>query len=70
LILKRASYFLAFTGVVIGALATVRIGAIVVAVATALFIAPDFRQARTIEKIVPIALIVSLITSAWALPRR
>jgi uncharacterized membrane protein len=70
LILKRASYFLAFTGVVIGALATVRIGAIVVAVATALFIAPDFRQARTIEKIVPIALIVSLITIALALPRR
>jgi uncharacterized membrane protein len=70
LILKRASYFLAFTGVVIGALATVRIGAIVVAVATALFIAPDFRQARTIEKIVPVALIVSLITIALALPRR
>jgi uncharacterized membrane protein len=70
LILKRTSYFLAFTGVVIGALATVRIGAIVVAVATALFIAPDFRQARTIEKIVPVALIVSLITIALALPRR
>ena len=64
------SYFLAFSGVVLGALATVRIGAIVVAIATALFIAPDFRQARTIEKIVPIALIVSLITIALALPRR
>jgi hypothetical protein len=70
LIAKRASYFLAFSGVVLGALATVRIGAIVVAIATALFIAPDFRQARTIEKIVPIALIVSLITIALALPRR
>jgi hypothetical protein len=67
---KRASYFLAFAGVFLGALATVRIGAIVVALATALFIAPDFRQARTIEKIVPIALIVSLITIALALPRR
>ena len=68
--MKRASYFLAFVGVILGALATVRIGAIVVAIATALFIAPDFRQARTIEKIVPIALIVSLITIALALPRR
>jgi len=70
LIARRASYFLAFSGVVLGALATVRIGAIVVAIATALFIAPDFRQARTIEKLVPIALIVSLITIALALPRR
>jgi len=67
---KRASYFLAFAGVLLGALATVRIGAIVVALATALFIDPDFRQARAIEKIVPIALIVSLITIALALPRR
>ena len=68
--MKRASYFLAFAGVILGALATVRLGAIVVAFATALFIAPDFRRARTIEKIVPIALIVSLITIALALPRR
>jgi hypothetical protein len=68
--MKRASYFLAFAGVILGALATVRIGAIVVAIATGLFIAPDFRRARTIEKIVPIALIVSLITIALALPRR
>ena len=68
--MKRASYFLAFAGVILGALATVRLGAIVVAFATAIFITPDFRQARTIEKIVPIALIVSLITIALALPRR
>ena len=68
--MKRASYFLAFVGVILGALATVRIGAIVVAIATALFITPDFRRARTIEKLVPIALIVSLITIALALPRR
>lgn len=70
MIARRASYFLAFSGVVLGAMATVRIGAIVVAIATALFIAPDFRRARTIEKLVPIALIVSLITIALALPRR
>ena len=68
--MKRASYFLAFAGVILGALATVRLGAIVVAFATALFIAPDFRRSRTIEKLVPIALIVSLITIALALPRR
>jgi purine-cytosine permease-like protein len=68
--MKRASFFLAFAGVILGALATVRLGAIVVAFATALFITPDFRQARTIEKIVPVALIVSLITIALALPRR
>ena len=67
---KRMSYILASAGVLLGAFFTVRIGAIVVALATALFIAPDFRQARAIEKIVPIALIVSLITIAWALPRR
>jgi hypothetical protein len=67
---KRMSYILASAGVLLGAFFTVRIGAIVVALATALFIAPDFRQARAIEKIVPIALIVSLITIALALPRR
>ena len=67
---KRMSYILASAGVLLGAFFTVRIGAIVVALATALFIAPDFRQARTIEKIVPVALIVSLITIALALPRR
>ncbi|MFM8752906.1 MAG: hypothetical protein ACKOEB_06915 [Actinomycetota bacterium] len=70
MIFKRAAYAIALAGVALGALASARIGAILIAVATALFIAPDFRRARAIEKIVPIALIVSLITIALALPRR
>lgn len=68
--IKRVSYLLALGGVLVGALATVRFGAIVVALATALFVAPDFSRMRTIEKLIPVALIVSLITIALALPRR
>jgi len=49
---------------------TVRYGAIVIALAMALFIAPDFKGMRMIERVVPVALIVSLITIALALPRR
>ena len=68
--LKRASYLLALSGIVLGALVTVRYGAIIIALATALFVAPDFKGMRAIERVVPIALIVSLITIALALPRR
>ena len=68
--LKRVSYLLALSGVALGALVTVRYGAIVIALAMALFIAPDFKGMRMIERVVPVALIVSLITIALALPRR
>ena len=68
--LKRVSYLLALSDIALGALVTVRYGAIVIALAMALFIAPDFKGMRMIERVVPIALIVSLITIALALPRR
>ena len=68
--LKRVSYLLALSGIALGALLTVRLGAIVIALAMALFIAPDFKGMRMIERVVPVALIVSLITIALALPRR
>ncbi|MEY2732630.1 MAG: hypothetical protein RLZZ523_501 [Actinomycetota bacterium] len=70
MIVKRVSYLLAMSGIALGALVTVRYGAIVIAVAMALFIAPDFKGMRMIERVVPVALIVSLITIALALPRR
>ena len=68
--LKRVSYLLTLSGIALGALLTVRFGAIVIALAMALFIAPDFKGMRMIERVVPVALIVSLITIALALPRR
>jgi hypothetical protein len=70
MMVKRTAYLLAVAGIALGALVTVRYGAIVIALATALFIAPDFKRMRAIERVVPIALIVSLITIALALPRR
>ena len=70
MIVKRVSYLLAMSGIALVALVTVRYGAIVIAVAMALFIAPDFKGMRMIERVVPVALIVSLITIALALPRR
>lgn len=68
--LKRAAYLLALAGVALGALETVRYGAIVIAIATAIFVSPDIKRMRAIERVVPVALIVSLITIALALPRR
>jgi hypothetical protein len=68
--MKKLSYALALVGVALGALISVRIGALAIAVATAFFLAPDFKTMRTIEKVIPVALIVSLITVALALPRR
>ncbi|MFM8752816.1 MAG: hypothetical protein ACKOEB_06455 [Actinomycetota bacterium] len=70
MMLKKVSYLLAVTGIALGALMTVRYGAIVIALATALFVAQDFKQMRMIERVIPVALIVSLITIALALPRR
>jgi hypothetical protein len=70
MIVKRVSYLLALIGIALGALVTVRYGAIVIALAMALFVAPDFKGMRMIERVVPVALIVSLITIALALPRR
>ena len=68
--MKRASYLIGLTGIIIGMMVSVRAGALAIAAALAIFVAPDFRQMRTSEKIIPAALVVSLITIALALPRR
>lgn len=68
--MKRASYLLAIGALAVAALVSVRAGAIALAGALALFAIPGIRQRRAIEQLVPIALIVSLITVALALPRR
>jgi len=57
-------------GLVTASLYSVRVGAITLAIALTLYTIPDFRSRRTVEKLVPVALIVSLITVALALPRR
>ena len=68
--MKKFSFLLALLGVGIGIAASVRIGALSIAAAIAFFVVPDFKSMRAIEKIIPLALIVSLITIALALPRR
>jgi hypothetical protein len=49
---------------------SVRAGALTIAAGLGLFLVPDIRRMRTIEKLIPVALFVSLITIALALPRR
>ncbi|MEY3430524.1 MAG: hypothetical protein RLY29_437 [Actinomycetota bacterium] len=68
--MKRISYLIALLAIAISIAVSVRIGAISLAAALALFIAPDFRRLRAIEKLMALAMIVSLITVALALPRR
>jgi hypothetical protein len=67
--MKRISYLIALAALVIAYAFSVRIGAIVLAGALAVFAIPGIRTRRAIEQLVPIALIVSLITVALALPR-
>lgn len=68
--MKRISYLIALLAIATSIAVSVRIGAISLAAALALFIAPDFRRLRAIEKLMAMAMIVSLITVALALPRR
>jgi DhnA family fructose-bisphosphate aldolase class Ia len=68
--LRNVSYFVTLIGIALGVLVSVRAGALTIAAALAIFMAPEFRQMRTIEKVIPAALFVSLITIALALPRR
>ncbi len=67
---KNLAYLIAATGAMIGILFSVRVGALTIAAALGFFMAPDIRQKRTIEIVIPVALFVSLITIALALPRR
>ena len=66
---KTWAYLIAALGVFIGAIKSPRIGAITIALALTLFIYPDFRAKRPIERVIALALVVSLITVALALPR-
>ena len=54
----------------IAALYSVRIGALSLAVALAIYSLPGMKTRRAVERVIPLALIVSLITVALALPRR
>lgn len=68
--MRKFSWILTVAGLVTAAIYSVRIGAITLAIALTLYTIPDFKNRRTVERLVPIALIVSLITVALALPRR
>jgi len=47
----------------------VRIGALIIAAGFILFLSPDIRSMRPIQKVIPIALVIALIAIALALPR-
>lgn len=68
--IRKISWVFTLAGLVTASLYSVRVGAITLAIALTLYTIPDFRSHRTVEKLVPVALIVSLITVALALPRR
>ena len=68
--IRKISWVFTLAGLVTASLYSVRVGAITLAIALTLYTIPDFRSRRTVEKLVPFALIVSLITVALALPRR
>lgn len=68
--MKTISYLVGLIGVLVGIFLSVRMGALAIAAGLGLFMAPEIRRMRTIEKVIPVALFVSLITIALALPRR
>ena len=67
--IKQISYALALSGVLTGALLSVRIGALIIAAGFVLFLSPDIGSMRPIAKVIPIALVIALIAIALALPR-
>ena len=68
--MKRISYLVATVALIISIFISVRIGALTLAGALAIYSIPGIRSRRRIERLIPVALIVSLITVALALPRR
>ena len=68
--MKKIALLVSLTGVGVGALVSVRVGALIIASSLILYVSPDFRLKRTIERVIVLSLIVSLITVALALPRR
>jgi uncharacterized membrane protein len=69
-VIRKISWVFTLVGLVTASLYSVRVGAITLAIALTIYTIPDFRSRRMVEKMVPVALIVSLITVALALPRR
>ncbi len=67
--IKRISYALALSGVLTGAILSVRLGALIIASSFILFLSGDIASMRPIQKVIPIALVISLIAIALALPR-
>ena len=67
--IKQISYALALSGVLTGALLSVRIGALIIAAGFILFLSPDIRSMLPIARVIPIALVIALIAIALALPR-
>ena len=67
--IKQISYGLALSGVLTGALLSVRIGALIIASGFILFLSRDLASMRPIQKVIPIALVIALIAIALALPR-
>ena len=67
--IKQISYVLALSGVLTGALLSVRIGALIIAAGFILFLSRDLAPMRPIQKVIPIALVIALIAIALALPR-
>ena len=68
--MKKIALLVSLTGVGIGALVSVRVGALIIAFSLILYVSPDFRLKRPIERVIVLSLIVSLMTVALALPRR
>ena len=68
--MKRLALLLAAVSISVSAIYSVRIGAISLAVALAIYSIPGIRTSRRMDLLVPALLIVSLITVALALPRR
>ena len=67
--MKRVSYLILFIGIVIGAIVSARLGALTIAASFLIFNYPDFNRRRAAEKVIVLALVVSLVTVALALPR-
>jgi len=68
--MKKIALLVSLTGVGVGALVSVRVGALIIASSLILYVSPDFRLKRPIERVIVLSLIVSLFTVALALPRR
>jgi len=68
--MKKIALLVSLTGVGVGALVSVRVGALIIASSLILYVSRDFRLKRPIERVIVLSLIVSLMTVALALPRR